>query len=324
MVLAAGRGTRMQRPAPGLQLDPEQERLASQGLKALIPFHGHPFLSYTLSALADAGIREVCLVVRPGDDPIRAYYERLSTIRLRLTFAVQPEPLGSANALLAAEDFTTGHFAAGQEPSVAERFTTEPETVADERFAAGQKSSVAEDSESGRVAAGCLTAVPGAPAPPAPSVIVLNGDNYYAATTLERLCQAPGNALAGFDPDALVAHGNIPAERIAAFALVTSHDDGTLAEIVEKPDPARRRELAGRALVSMTCWRFGPEIFAACRAIAPSVRGEYELPDAVAYAAAHLGARFQVLPAAEPVLDLSRREDIATVSEHLRGREVAL
>lgn len=258
----------MQAPARGLHLDPAQERLASAGLKALIPFHGHPFLSYTLSALADAGVREVCLVVRPGADPIRAYYYHLATARLHLTFAVQAEPLGSAHALLAAEPFVT--------------------------------------------------------TPQASPFLVLNGDNHYPAAILARLCQTPGQALAGFDADALVARGNIPADRIAAFALVTMTEAGTLAGIVEKPDEATRRSLTGRSLVSMTCWRFEPEIFAACRAIAPSTRGEYELPDAVAHAITHSGARFQVIPAAEPVLDLSRREDIATVAEHLRGREVVL
>lgn len=282
VVLAAGRGTRMQHPAPGLHLTPEQERLAAAGLKALIPFDGHPFLSYTLSALADAGYGEVCLVVRPGADPVRVYYEGLSTRRLRLTFAVQPEPLGSAHALLAAEPHAVGSRVA----------------------------------ESGGES--------GAGVPPPRPIVVINGDNHYPAAVLARLRAAPGSALAGFDPDALVARGNIPAERIAAYALVTRDDDGTLARIIEKPDPATRRELAGRALVSMTCWRFEPGIFTACRAITPSPRGEYELPDAVTYAAAHLGTRFRVIPVDEPVLDLSRREDIAAVGEHLRGRKVAL
>jgi glucose-1-phosphate thymidylyltransferase len=277
VILAAGRGTRMQHPAPGLPLDPEQERLAAAGLKALIPFHGHPFLSYTLSALADAGFQDACLVVRPGDDPVRAHYVRHPTRRLRLGFAVQEEPRGSAHALLAAEGCAAPSGAAAS----------------------------------------------GAAAHPARPVVVLNGDNHYPPLILARLREMTGYALAGFDPDALIARGNIPAERIAAFALVTSHDDGTLARIVEKPDPETRRELDGRALVSMTCWRFEPGIFAACRAIAPSPRGEYELPDAVTHATTHLGARFRVIPTAEPVLDLSRREDIPAVSELLRGREVA-
>ena len=108
VVLAAGRGTRMRAPVQGAVLDEEQRRAADQGLKGLIPFHGHPYLSFVLSALADGGVDEVCLVVPPGEDPIRAHYERLRTERLRLDFAVQERPEGTANAILAAEPFAAG------------------------------------------------------------------------------------------------------------------------------------------------------------------------------------------------------------------------
>lgn len=255
----------MQREAPGALLDVEQRRLAEAGLKALIPFHGHPFLSYGISALADAGVGEVCLVVRPGADPIRACYQGLATERVRLSFAVQPEPLGSAHALLAAEAFAAGR-----------------------------------------------------------DVLVLNGDNLYPPITLGALAATPGSALAAFDAEALVSRGNISAERIAAYALVTTDGAGFLEGIVEKPGAEALRRLAGAARVSMTCWRFTPAIFEACRAITPSPRGEYELPDAVLHAARHLGERFRALPSDEPVLDLSTREDIAAVARHLEGREVRL
>lgn len=103
VVLAAGRGTRMRRPDPEARLTEEQEAAADAGLKMLIPFHGHPFLAYTLHELAEAGYREVCLVVGPGDDdPVRVAAGSLPTTRLRLEFAVQPEPLGTAHALSAA------------------------------------------------------------------------------------------------------------------------------------------------------------------------------------------------------------------------------
>lgn len=94
--------------------DVEQRYWADRGQKALIPFHGHPFLSYVLSALADGGIREVCVVVAAGDDPVRAYLHRHETDsgfqRLEVTFAVQEVPTGSAHALLAARSF------AGEDP----------------------------------------------------------------------------------------------------------------------------------------------------------------------------------------------------------------
>lgn len=45
VILAAGRGTRMQQEWPGARIDDAQRRMAEQGLKGLIPFHGHPFLA---------------------------------------------------------------------------------------------------------------------------------------------------------------------------------------------------------------------------------------------------------------------------------------
>ena len=50
-----------------------------------------------ISALADAGYREVCLVVAPGSGAIRDHYEgAASPTRVRLAFAVQQDPLESA------------------------------------------------------------------------------------------------------------------------------------------------------------------------------------------------------------------------------------
>src|SRR5690606_5846457 len=105
VVLAAGRGTRMRRPAPGVALDDAQRRMADRGLKPLVPFHGHAYMDYVLSALADAGCTEACIVVPRDDDAIRARYAALTTRRIRLAFAAQDEPRGSADALLAAEAF---------------------------------------------------------------------------------------------------------------------------------------------------------------------------------------------------------------------------
>jgi dTDP-glucose pyrophosphorylase len=108
VILAAGRGTRMRAAAALPSLDAAQQHAADLGLKALIPFHGHPFLSHVLTTIADAGVPDVCLVVGPGTDPIRVHYSALLPRRLRFAFAVQQEPRGSADALLAAETFTDG------------------------------------------------------------------------------------------------------------------------------------------------------------------------------------------------------------------------
>ena len=50
------------------RLTPDQQRAADAGRKAMMPINGRPFLDYVLSALADAGIRHVALVVAPDHD----------------------------------------------------------------------------------------------------------------------------------------------------------------------------------------------------------------------------------------------------------------
>jgi dTDP-glucose pyrophosphorylase len=73
----------------------------------MIPI-GRPFLDYALSAYADAGITKVCLVIGPTHHEVRAHYERLSTRRLKISFATQHQPIGVANAVLMAREFVSG------------------------------------------------------------------------------------------------------------------------------------------------------------------------------------------------------------------------
>ena len=112
VILARGLGTRMRRDdGDSRRLDARQAQMADSGLKAMIPV-GRPFLDYVLSGLADAGYREVCLVIGPEHGMVRDYY-RLTCVpeRLRVSFAIQERPLGTADALAAAEPFTADeHF----------------------------------------------------------------------------------------------------------------------------------------------------------------------------------------------------------------------
>ncbi len=104
VILARGLGTRMRRRDEQVSLEPSQEVVAAMGVKAMIPV-GRPFLDYVLSALADAGYHHVCLVVAPDHDIIRRYYDQAGVSRLSIHYAVQPEPRGTADAVLAAEAF---------------------------------------------------------------------------------------------------------------------------------------------------------------------------------------------------------------------------
>jgi glucose-1-phosphate thymidylyltransferase len=269
----------MQRPDASAALAGDQARMADAGLKPMIPFRrappqssgeprrssksaGGPFLDYVLSALADAGCLDVCLVIGPDRDVVREHYVRTPPQRVRVSFAVQAEPRGTADAVLAAEAF------AGGEP-----------------------------------------------------FLVLNGDNYYPVEAFRALAALDGPGLPAFHAATLVRESNIDPERLRSYALLRIAPNGDLEDIVEKPDPHAFDAIAGDVYVSMNCWRFGPSIFRACRAVAPSPRGELELPDAVRYAIRTMGERFRTIPFRAGVLDLSRRADVAEVGRRLEGIE---
>lgn len=145
--------------------------------------------------------------------------------------------------------------------------------------------------------------------------LVLNADNLYPADALDALVALDGPGLPVFERDALVSASNIPADRVASFALLEV-TDGRLARIVEKPGAEAVTAAGPHALVSMNIFRFDARIFDACRDVPRSARGEFELPAAVSLAVSR-GVRFSAVPAWGPVLDLSRQSDIAEVERRL-------
>ncbi len=103
----------MRRDDAGVELDPEQAHAADHGLKGMIPV-GRPFLDYVLSALGDAGLTDVCLVIGPEHHSVwERYTSGVRLSRLRIQFAVQEEPRGTADAVAAARDV------AGNSPFIA-------------------------------------------------------------------------------------------------------------------------------------------------------------------------------------------------------------
>jgi glucose-1-phosphate thymidylyltransferase len=251
----------MLRPDPSARLDPAQAAAADAGAKGMVPF-GRPFLDYVISALADAGIREVAIVVGPGPSPIRDHYAASRPERVRVAFAVQPEPLGTADALLAAQEWvSTADF------------------------------------------------------------LALNSDNYYPVSAVRALVGLGEPGLPVFEREALLARSNFPPERVARYAVLVVGGDGYLRRIVEKPEEAPVPDAGGKILLSMNLWRFSPAIFAACRRVPVSSRGERELPQAADFGIRELGLRFRAVPCGEGVLDLSTRGDVAAVAERLRAVE---
>jgi len=112
VILARGLGTRMRQSDPAAQLDPGQASVADRGLKAMISM-GRPFMDYVLSALADAGYQKACLVIGPEHHEVQDYYAKHRPRRLRVAFAVQQRPRGTADAVAAAQSVV------GDEPFLA-------------------------------------------------------------------------------------------------------------------------------------------------------------------------------------------------------------
>ena len=112
----------MKEPAEAVGLTPIQAAAAAAGAKGMMPVgnpstalgavgHVRPFLDYMLSALADAGCHEVCLVVAPDYSAIREYYTGAGRPeRVRIAYAVQEIANGTARAVTAAQAF------AGRDP----------------------------------------------------------------------------------------------------------------------------------------------------------------------------------------------------------------
>jgi len=260
VIMARGLGTRMRKTDDSVVLSPEQSAAAAAGMKAMIPI-GRPFLDYVLSGLADAGYTQACLVIGPEHHLMRDYYSRQAPPRrISIQFAIQEKPLGTADAVLAAEQF-----------------------VGEELF------------------------------------LVINSDNYYPLEVLRALRSLDQAGVALFDREHLIAASNIPADRILKFAVAKVDGNGYLDRIYEKPTEDVLRTLGFRILVSMNSWILPPDIFKACRAVRPSLRGELELTDAIQYSMDVLGQRYRALVFRSAVLDLSSRSDIAVVAERLRA-----
>jgi dTDP-glucose pyrophosphorylase len=106
VVLARGLGTRMSAPDVAAILTDDQRRAAASGRKAMMPINGHPFVAYLLSALADAGLTDVALVVAPDHDALQRYLAAAPPARVRVALLVQDVARGTADAVLAAQEWT--------------------------------------------------------------------------------------------------------------------------------------------------------------------------------------------------------------------------
>jgi glucose-1-phosphate thymidylyltransferase len=269
VILARGLGTRM-RADDGAPLTEEQRAAAAAGAKGLMPVGGFPLLDHVLSALADGGITDVVFVVAPRETALRGrYLGEARPTRLRVHFAVQLDPRGTADALNAAREVVDA---------------------------------IGPHDAEGRA-----------------HFLMCNADNLYPVESIAALVALDGPGLIAYEAGALATLGNIEPARVMAFALLDLAGDDTLKDLVEKPAPDHPLARARDHWVSMNLFRFESSIFDDCAALSPSVRGELELTDAVR-AAIGRGVRFRAVRQRLPVLDLSRRSDVASMESRLAGR----
>ena len=150
-------------------------------------------------------------------------------------------------------------------------------------------------------------------------VIVCNSDNLYSVNALKTLwaSEVP-QALISYHRDSLL----YPAERISAFALIRTDEEGYLLEIIEKPTQEQAEELMakqGRLGVSMNVFVFEASTFLPYLAKTPfhPVRNEKELPTSVVMFGEGEGKGFFAIPLAENVPDLTSKEDILVMQKYL-------
>ncbi|MEM2093862.1 MAG: sugar phosphate nucleotidyltransferase [Candidatus Bathyarchaeia archaeon] len=196
VVLAAGEGVRLR---PFTLTRP----------KHLLPLCGRPLLEYTLQALKAVNIHDVAIIIGYKGDMIRNYFGTGISLGLSLTYIEQKQPLGTANAVAFAKEYTGGD-----------------------------------------------------------DFLLVHGDLLIDSTAVKRLLDT-------YALERMITMGVVPAVEPTLFGVVHV-ENGKVKSIAEKPE-----EAGGSNLVNAGMYILNNEVFREVAVTGISVRGEYELPDAL-------------------------------------------
>ncbi len=93
IILSAGKGTRLY-------------PITVSTPKPLLPIYDKPMLYYPLDILLKAGIRDILIIIPPGDeDEFKSYFGDGSGLGIKLSYKVQEVARGIADAFIIGEDF---------------------------------------------------------------------------------------------------------------------------------------------------------------------------------------------------------------------------
>ena len=149
---------------------------------------------------------------------------------------------------------------------------------------------------------------------------VCNGDNLYAINSLKLVRETKySNAFVSYDRDALA----FSLKKIYSFAILNLDEKNHLKNIIEKPtieEAKTNQDKDGKIRVSMNLFKFdGKTMYPYLKNCPVHVlRKEKELPTAVLNCVAEHSESFFGIPLSEHVPDLTAKDDIIIIKEHLK------
>lgn len=152
--------------------------------------------------------------------------------------------------------------------------------------------------------------------------LVCNSDNLYSPEAMKLLINDKHpNAWVDYDRNGF----DFPQEKIEAFSVTATDEDGYLQDIIEKPqkkDVTKYADEDGKIRVNMNLFKFeGKMIFPYVRdcPIDPN-RNEKELPTAILNMVEDNPRSMIGIPHSEHVPDLTRKEDIVKLQKYIEEK----